>query len=267
MSGAGETEALRPATRWVFASPHSGTLIPPATRLAPGLSRRSLRSAEDALVDRLIASGADRGAAVLLGEVSRACVDLNRSPDELDPLLIDGIEPGHPVSPRAAAGYGVIPRLSGDGRTLNAGRLSRAEAEARIAAWHAPYHARLADMMAAARATHGRAILVDWHSMPASREAGAPQVVIGDRHGEACAPDLTGRLKALFEAEGWKVALNAPYAGGWSTRLWGRPADGFEAVQIELDRGLYLDPVSLRPGRGWTRCKAGVERVIAALLA
>ncbi|MCQ3971637.1 N-formylglutamate amidohydrolase, partial [Klebsiella pneumoniae] len=95
-----------------------------------------LRSAEDALVDRLIASGADRGAAVLLGEVSRACVDLNRSPDELDPLLIDGIEPGHPVSPRAAAGYGVIPRLSGDGRTLNAGRLSRDEAEARIAAWH-----------------------------------------------------------------------------------------------------------------------------------
>lgn len=260
-------EGTRPATPWVFASPHSGALIPPEMRLAPGLSRRSLRSAEDALVDRLIASGTDRGAALLLGEVSRACVDLNRAPDELDPQLIEGLEPGRPVSPRAAAGYGVIPRLSGDGRPLNAGRLSRAEAEARIAAWHTTYHARLGGLMATARGRHGRAILVDWHSMPASREPGAPQVVIGDRHGEACAPELTRRLKALFESEGWKVALNAPYAGGWSTQRWGRPAEGYEAVQVELDRGLYLDPVTLGPGPGWARCKSGVERVIAALLA
>jgi len=261
------TGAARPVTRWVFASPHSGTHLPADMRPAPGLSRRSLRSAEDALVDRLIESGAGRGAALLLGEVSRACVDLNRSPDELDPMLIEGLEPGRPLSLRAAAGYGVIPRLSGDGRVLNAGRLSRAEAEARIAAWHAPYHARLGALMHAARATHGRAILVDWHSMPAPREAGAPQVVIGDRHGEACAPELTRRLRTLLEGEGWKVALNAPYAGGWSTQIWGRPTNGFEAVQIEIDRGLYLDPVSLRPGPGWARCKAGVERVIAALLA
>ena len=257
----------RPATPWVFASPHSGAAVPADMRAAPGLSRRSLRSAEDALVDRLIGSGAARGAALLLGGVSRAYVDLNRGPEELDPHLIEGLEPGRPVSPRAAAGYGVIPRLSGDGRPLNAARLTRAEAEARVAAWHAPYHVRLTALMEAAREAHGRAILVDWHSMPPSRDAGAPQVVIGDRHGEACAPELTRRLKGLFEAEGWRVALNAPYAGGWSTQRWGRPAEGFEAVQIELDRGLYLDPVTLRPGPGWDRCKAGVERVIAALLA
>jgi N-formylglutamate amidohydrolase len=256
----------RPATAWVFASPHSCAAFPADMRAAPGLSRRSLRSAEDALVDRLIGSGAARGAALLLGGVSRAYVDLNRGPEELDPHLIEGLEPGRPVSPRAAAGYGVIPRLSGDGRPLNGARLTRAEAEARVAAWHAPYHARLTALMEAAKEAHGRAILVDWHSMPASREAGAPQVVIGDRHGEACAPELTRRLKGLFEAEGWRVALNAPYAGGWSTQRWGRPGEGFEAVQIELDRGLYLDQATLRPGPGWARCKAGVERVIAALL-
>lgn len=255
-----------PPTPWVFASPHSGTEVPPDMRPAAGLSRRSLRSAEDALVDRLIASAPARGAALLLGRVSRAYVDLNRAPDDWDPQLIEGLEPGRPVSPRAAAGYGVTPRLSGDGRALNAGRLSLAEAQARVAAWHAPYHAELARLMEAARGRHGRAVLVDWHSMPSSREAGAPQVVIGDRHGEACAPVLTRRLVDLFEREGWRVALNAPYAGGWSTQIWGRPADGFEAVQIELDRGLYLDPATLRPGPGWARCKAGVERVIADLL-
>ncbi|HEV2083056.1 MAG TPA: N-formylglutamate amidohydrolase [Brevundimonas sp.] len=264
---AGRREDARPPTPWVFASPHSGTTVPPDMRPAPGLSRRSLRSAEDALVDRLIASGASRGAALLLGDVSRAYVDLNRAPDELDPDLIDGVDAGAPVSPRAAAGYGVIPRLSGDGHALNAARLTRAEADARVAAWHAPYHARLTELMQSARAAHGRAILIDWHSMPATRDAGAPRVVVGDRHGESCAPELSRRVQGLFEAEGWRTALNVPYAGGWSTQRWGRPSEGFHAVQIELDRGLYLDAGALRPGAGWARCTAGVERVIAALLA
>ncbi len=255
-----------PATPWVFASPHSGTELPADMRPAAGLSRRSLRSAEDALVDRLIEGAEARGAAVLRGTVSRAYLDLNRDPAELDPLLVEGVGDG-PVSPRAAAGYGIVPRLTGDGRPLYARRLTRAEVQQRIVAWHTPYHARLAAMMDAAREGHGRAVLVDWHSMPAARGREAPQVVIGDRHGEACDPALTRRLKALFEAEGWRVALNVPYAGGWSTVRWGRPAEGFEAVQIELDRGLYLDAASLRPGAGWARCKAGVERVIAALLA
>lgn len=254
-----------PATPWVFGSPHSGTEIPADMIPAPGLSRRSLRSAEDALVDRLIASGRARGAALLCAEVSRAYVDLNRDPAELDPLLIDGVDEG-PTSPRVAAGYGVVPRLSGDGHALNARRLSLAEARSRLDAHHAPYHRRLEALMTAARGAHGRAILVDWHSMPPSREPDAPQVVIGDRHGESCAPALTRRLIGLFEAEGWRVALNAPYAGGWSTARWGRPSDGFEAVQVELDRALYLDPTTLRPGTGWAACKAGVERVIAGLI-
>ncbi|HEV7229575.1 N-formylglutamate amidohydrolase [Brevundimonas sp.] len=261
-AGVGRT----PATPWVFASPHSGADLPSDMRPAAGLSRRSLRSAEDALVDRLIEGAEARGAALLRGTVSRAYLDLNRDPAELDPLLVEGMDEG-PVSPRAAAGYGIVPRLTGDGRPLYARRLSQVEVEARIAAHHAPYHAKLATLMDTARAAHGRGFLIDWHSMPAARGRDAPQVVIGDRHGETCSPALTRRLQTLFEAEGWRVALNVPYAGGWSTIRWGRPAEKFEAVQIELDRGLYLDAATLRPGLGWDRCKAGVERVIAALLA
>lgn len=254
-----------PATPWVFASPHSGTHLPSDMRAAAGLSRRSLRSAEDALVDRLIEGAEVRGVALLRGLVSRAYLDLNRDPAELDPLLVDGVE-DELVSPRVAAGYGIVPRLTGDGRPLYARRLSQAEVKARIAAHHAPYHAKLAKLMQSARAAHGRAVLIDWHSMPAARGRDAPQVVIGDRHGETCSPALTRRLQTLFEAEGWRVALNVPYAGGWSTIRWGRPNEGLEALQIELDRSLYLDPATLRPGPGWARCKAGVERVIAALL-
>ena len=258
------------AGRFVFASPHSGDLYPPDMEAAPGLGTVSLRSAEDALVDRLIARGAERGAALLLGRLGRAYVDLNRDPDDLDPALIEGLEE-RTASPRTTAGYGVIPRLTGDGRPLYGRRLALDEARARVERTHAPYHAALERLMTAAHARHGEAVLVDWHSMPARATQGAggargPDVVLGDRHGSSCAAALTRRLRRSFEALGWRVALNQPYSGGWTTQAWGRPAEGFHAVQIELNRALYLDEATVSPGRGWSRCAAGVARVIDDLL-
>jgi len=264
---------LAPATPglFVFASPHSGDRYPADMAAAAGLDPGSLRSAGDALVDRLIAPGLEGGATLILGRTARAYVDLNRAPDDLDPVLIEGLE-GRTASPRAAAGYGVIPRLTGDGRPLYDRRLGRGEAEARIARVHTPYHAALDALMQAARARHGEAVLVDWHSMPSRATQGVggargPDVVLGDRHGTSCAAALTRRLRRAFEALGWRVALNQPYSGGWTTQRWGRPADGFHAVQVELNRALYLDEATLEPGRGWSRCAAGTARVIADLLA
>ncbi len=265
-------EVLRPSMpgRFVFASPHSGTVYPPGMGMDPALPEASLRSAEDALVDRLIAPGVDLGATVVLGRLGRAWVDLNRDPADLDPLLIDGVK--GPASARTAAGYGVIPRLSGDGRPLYARRLTLAEARARIAGTHAPYHAALAEMMRAARDRHGEAVLVDWHSMPSRATQGSggakgPDVVLGDRHGASCPSELTRRLRRAFEALGWRVALNQPYAGGWTTQSWARPAEGFHAIQIELNRALYFDEAARTPGPGWTRTEKGVARVIADLVA
>ena len=255
---------------FVFASPHSGDVYPHDMGTAAGLDSVSLRSAEDALVDRLIAPGRARGAALLLGRLGRAWVDLNRDPADLDPVLIDGLD-GRTPSPRAVAGYGVIPRLTGDGRPLYDRRLGADEAASRIARVHAPYHAALDGLMQAAHARHGMAFLVDWHSMPARATQGAggargPDVVLGDRHGSSCAAELTRRLRRAFEALGWRVALNQPYSGGWTTQRWGRPAEGFHAVQIELNRALYLDEATMQPGVGWSRCAAGVARVIETLL-
>ena len=264
---------LRPQTpgRFVFASPHSGTVYPSGMGADPALPEASLRSAEDALVDRLIAPGVEHGATVVLARLGRAWVDLNRDPADLDPALIDGVADGS-VSARTAAGYGVIPRLTGDGRALYDRRLTLQEARDRIARTHAPYHAAVADGMAAARARHGEAVLVDWHSMPARATQGVggargPDVVIGDRHGASCGAELSRRLRRSFEALGWRVALNQPYAGGWTTQTWGRPSDGFHAIQIELNRALYFDEVARAPGPGWSRTEKGVARVIADLLA
>jgi N-formylglutamate amidohydrolase len=262
----------RPATpgRFVFASPHSGSLYPPDLAADPDLPETSLRSAEDALVDRLIAPGRDHGATLLLARLGRAYVDLNRDPADLDPALIEGIAGA--ASARAAAGYGVLPRLAGDGRAIYARRLSLDEARARIARAHAPWHAALEAEMTAARDRCGEAVLVDWHSMPAraTQTPGGPRgpdVVLGDRHGSSCSPELMRRLRRGFEALGWRVALNHPYAGGWTTQTWGRPDEGFHAVQIELNRALYFDEAARRPGPGWSRTEKGVARVIAGLLA
>lgn len=261
--------AARPG-RFVFASPHSGTIYPSDMTASPHLDEAGLRSAEDALIDQLIASGPDHGATMIAATVGRAYLDLNRNPKELDPVLIEGVEAGA-ATLRTSAGYGVVPRLSGDGHPLYDRRLSRAEADARIAWVHRPYHEALADLMQATRAREGSAVLIDWHSMPSRVTRTAPgvrgvDVVLGDRHGTACDPALTRRLKALFESLGWRVALNHPYAGGWTTQVWGRPAEGFHAVQIELNRALYLDETTRLPGPGWSRCEKGVARVIAAIL-
>jgi len=252
-----------PETALIFASPHSGAIYPDDMGTAAGLSLTSLRSAEDAGVGDLVRAGPDKGAPLIEGRIGRAYLDLNRNPAELDPGLIDGVD--GPVGPKTTAGYGVIPRVSGDGLSLYDRRLGRSEAERRIATVHAPYHAALAGLMETTRARHGRAVLIDWHSMP-TRAAGV-EVVLGDRHGSSCQTQLTRRLRALFEGLGWRVALNHPYAGGWSTQVWGRPEDGYESIQIELSRSLYLDEAGQRPNTTHGLTLRSLNRVIAALTA
>lgn len=260
---------------FVFASPHSGDRRPLDMRPNPDLGETSLRSAEDVLVDQLIAAGPDRGAPLILGRVTRAYVDLNRGPGELDPELIQGLEASD-LSAKTAAGFGVIPRRSGDGRTLNAVPLSRAEAEARLAAVHAPYHTALAGLMQAARDRHGAAVLIDWHSMPSRAAGGRPggvsgrpvrgvDIVLGDRYGSSCDAALTRRLRSQFEGLGWRVGLNQPYAGGYSTQIWGRPSEGVHAIQIELNRALYLNEQTLEPTPDFERVQSVLTRVIARL--
>lgn len=262
---AGEAGAM------VFASPHSGGLVPDDFGPVADLAAASLRSAEDALVDRLIGSAPDVGIPVIAGRISRAYLDLNRAPDELDPELIDGGPVVGPGSAKVQAGFGVIARRAGDGAALYDRRLGWNEAKGRLARVHTPYHDALAERMQAARAGRGVAILVDWHSMPSRASGGrgrsvrGADVVLGDRHGSSCAGRVTRRLRALFEGVGWTVGLNQPYAGGYSTQIWGRPDEGFQAVQVELNRALYFDEKRLEPSADFERCRSALSRIIATL--
>lgn len=255
----------------VFASPHSGGWLPADMGHSPALSPMTLRSAEDVAVDCLVASGPRFGTPLIAAQVSRAYVDLNRAPDELDGSLIDGVEGA--ASAKVAAGYGVIPRRAGDGTALYGRRLSAEEARSRLARVHAPYHAALERLMVESRKRHGLALLIDWHSMPSwatgggagRRGARGVDIVLGDRHGSATRAGVTRRIRALLEAEGLRVALNTPYAGGYATQRWGRPEDGFQAVQVEINRALYLDEATLEPSADYDRFERLLTRVIAAL--
>ncbi|MFT4955103.1 MAG: N-formylglutamate amidohydrolase [Brevundimonas sp.] len=253
----------------VFASPHSGDVYPADLGAREDLPELSLRSAEDALVDRLAAPQPDLGIPLIAARLGRAYVDLNRDPEELDPAVVEGADA---ATARVAAGFGVIPRLTGDGQVIRDHALTRENALARLAAAHRPYHETLERLIHRARDRFGFAVLVDWHSMPSravGRSAGvrSPDVVLGDRHGSSCSAEVTRLLRAQFERAGWRVALNRPYAGGWSTQRWGRPGEGLHAVQVELNRALYLNEEALTPGPNFAMTQKVIRRVTAALAA
>lgn len=265
------TEPERLITGVVFSSPHSGDQYPEELIARTRLGRLQLRASEDALVDQLFACAARFGAPVLAATLPRAWIDLNRSPNELDPALIDGVRMGG-VNQRIAAGLGVVPRIVSEGTPIYTGKLSLAEAKERIRSVHIPYHAQLEALLMRARQRFGAAILFDCHSMPTEALRSAPRVqgrmpdiVLGDRFGASAARRIVTKTQTAFEAEGFIVARNAPFAGGYITQRYGRPAQGFHAVQIEIDRGLYLDQKKIRPSDGFDGILTKIEGVVAEL--
>jgi len=261
-------EPLRRTAPLIFSSPHSGRRYPTELLAQTRVGLLSLRRSEDAYVDELFASAASHGAAVLSASVARAYVDLNRDPAELDPEMFEDGLPPTTASARVQAGLGAIPRISGDGQVLYRRKLTLADAEQRIAAIHRPYHAMLANLVAETKALFGCAVLVDCHSMPSSaRGAHAPDVVLGDRFGASCHASVTALAEATLRRMGYRVARNAPFAGGHTTQTYGRPVNHVHALQIEINRALYVDERTLERTNGYARIRADMARLAEALSA
>ena len=254
--------------RWplLLASPHSGRHYPPALLAGSRLCLLQLRRAEDAHVDALLEGIA--GVPVISATHARCWIDLNRAPDELDPAMFDGaLAVPVAASERVQSGLGVIPRLAGQGLEINARPLPAAQAGLRLDALHRPWHDRLAEILAAARLHHGNALLIDCHSMPTPSGPRAPQIVLGDCHGQTANPAIMTAIEDHFRRLGWRVARNAPYAGGHTTRRHGQPATGIHAVQIEIDRALYLDQHRLVLHSGAPRVRAAFTALVQRLVA
>ncbi|MEM6623348.1 MAG: N-formylglutamate amidohydrolase [Pseudomonadota bacterium] len=259
-------------TNLVFDSPHSGAEYPKDLLQRSRLDPLTLRASEDALVDRLFAAVPRFGAPLLTANVPRAYLDLNRAPGELDPALIEGVRPSG-LNQRIAAGLGVVPRIVSEGAAIYDGKISLAEAEERVRRLHAPYHQTLEGLLHRARDRFGSAVLYDCHSMPSEALRAAPRVrgrtpdiVLGDRFGASAARHIIGETQRAFEDAGFTVARNAPFAGGYITQRYGRPSRGIHAVQIEIDRGLYLDQTQVIAGPNFDEVASRLEQVIATLV-
>jgi N-formylglutamate amidohydrolase len=255
----------------VLASPHSGVDYPPDLVAASRLDPLTLRRSEDSFVDEIFAESARLGAPLLRANFARAYLDANREAWELDPAMFEDVLPDYVnhASPRVRAGLGTIARVVASGEDIYARKLRFAEAVARVERLYKPYHRALAQLLEATRRRFGYYLLVDCHSMPSAAERGRGRVdvVLGDCHGTACAPEIIETAHRFLAARGYAVVRNAPYAGGFTTAHYGRPAEGAHALQIELNRGLYMDERVIERKPAFRRIVADMTALTGTLAA
>ena len=256
----------------VFNSPHSGSHYPESFQAQSRLDLLNLRRSEDCFVGELFATSAALGAPLMQATFPRAWLDLNREPYELDPAMFHDPLPPHvnTASVRVAGGLGTIPRIVSEGEEIYAGQMSWHEAHARIQNYYLPYHDTLRQLMADTYRRFDMAILVDCHSMPSAAGlagSGRPDIVLGDRHGTSCDSWIPQLLEDQLRKHGLKVARNRPYAGGHITQKYGRPREGVHAVQIEINRMLYMNEQTLKKSRGFSRLQTVLLDVMSKFIA
>jgi N-formylglutamate amidohydrolase len=261
------TRPARQSVPFIFASPHSGRLYPPSFVTSSRLSATSLRRSEDAFVEELFAAAVELGAPILAACFPRAFLDANRAPAELDSAMFEGELPVAVDAPsaRVSAGLGVIPRIVRDGAEIYREKLAPGEAEERLSRLYRPYHAALLQLVEATRAQFGTAVVIDCHSMPSA--AAVPEIVLGDRYGTSAISPLMRRAERAFEQHAFTVARNVPYAGGYTTLLYGRPARGIHALQIEINRAFYLDEERIVPSSRFNDVRARIAEALNELTA
>lgn len=249
--------------------PHAGRTYPEEDSVRCLVPVFMLAQLEDRLVDRLVEPMALLDGTIVIATHARAWLDLNRSSREIDPAMVEGLLPRDlNISPRVRAGLGLLPRRLANGRQIWRTPLPIETLERRIADHHFPYHEALRRGLMRARARFGTAILLDCHSMPPlRREAGMPPVdiVIGDRNASSADPRLSELLVAIARDHGFNAVRNAPYAGGYTTEHHGRPQAAIHALQLEIDRGLYLDALFDGPGPGFAATQALLRAMVLAL--
>ena len=255
----------------IVASPHSGSNYPVEFVAASRLDPLALRRSEDSFVDELFAAAPRLGAPLLSARFARAYLDVNREPYELDPTMFADPLPNfvNAVSPRVRMGLGTIARIVANGEEIYADKLRFSDAQHRIETLYHPYHQTLHRLILETEALFGGYVLVDCHSMPSVAGSicgsGAADIVLGDCHGTACAPAIREVARRFFAARGFAVAINAPYAGGYTTEHYGDPPRRRHALQVEINRALYMDERSYRRKPRFARLVADLAELLQQL--
>ncbi|MEM7428496.1 MAG: N-formylglutamate amidohydrolase [Pseudomonadota bacterium] len=259
----------------VFNSPHSGNRYPASFVASSRLDPLTLRKSEDALVDELLEPVLALGAPVLKANFPRALLDVNREPYELDPSMFATTLPDYvnTSSLRVAGGLGTIPRVVSETDEIYSSPLSFSQAEARIRDLYLPYHRALERLLDEVYDAFGTVFLIDCHSMPSTglsergfRMRSRPDVVLGDRYGSTCSPDLVRCLEGAFREEGYSVVRNKPYAGGHITQIYSQRSEGRHTIQVEINRALYMDEASIQPHGGFLALRDDLGTVFGRVL-
>jgi len=267
-------EPLAQTAPLVFASPHSGRDYPAAFVAASQLDPVSLRRSEDAFVDELYEQAPHFGAPLIRAHFPRAYADPNREPWELDPDMFAEDLPSwvNTTSPRVRAGLGTVAKVVTDGAEIYADKLPFAEAQSRIEHCYKPYHAALSELLERTHEQFGAYLLIDCHSMPSvggpmDRDHGNNRVdmVLGDANGISCNQRVTNMAHQVLRDMGYRVVLNSPYAGGFTTRNYGKPLENGHALQIEVNRALYMDEQSITRSVGFAKLAQDLSALIDAL--
>jgi N-formylglutamate amidohydrolase len=255
----------------VVASPHSGSDYPTAFVATSRLDPLTLRRSEDAFVDEIFGAAPRLGAPMLAARFPRAFLDVNREAWELDPAMFADALPDYvnARSSRVRMGLGTIARVVASGEEIYGGKLCFAEAQERIEQLYRPYHAMLTHLVEETAAHFGFCLVVDCHSMPSGSQGNAGReaadIVLGDCHGAACAPRIVEAARRYLTQQGFVVALNAPYAGGFTTGHYGRPREGRHALQIEINRAIYMDERNYRRRPSFARLSEEMAGLVARL--
>jgi N-formylglutamate deformylase len=257
---------------FVYNSPHSGRIYPPEFIAQSRLEGIAIRRSEDHYVDELFGSAVALGAPLLAANFPRAYLDVNREPYELDPALFADRLPDYANthSLRVIGGLGTIARVVNEQEEIYRAPLTVETALERINKLYKPYHAALANLLFTARQNFGYAALIDLHSMPSSQgdrsDNARVDFVLGDRFGTSCAREMVRCAERFLTRLGYKVTLNKPYAGGYITEHYGKPNEGVHALQIEVNRSLYMDEETLALRRDFLNLRADLTTLANSLI-
>lgn len=243
--------------------PHSGRDYPDWLVAMASAGKPSLTLLEDPWVDRLVWRALQRGCGAVIARAPRAAIDCNRAEDEVDPSIVDGARRGR-VSARARGGLGIVPTRTQQHGYLWRRAMSPRQLDDRLSQAHRPYHAAIEAQLASLVERFGCALLLDCHSMPPAPD-GVPPVVFGDGRGRTAEGWLSAEAVAVTRRAGFEAGLNDPFAGGHIIERHAQPGRGIHALQLEIDRGCYLDDKLVKPGRGFDRAAALIEALAVEL--
>ena len=260
---------IKRAKEWkggiIFASAHSGSIYPDAFIERTDLAIKQLRRNEDAFITNLFSPAPDLGAPLIEANFPRCFVDVNRASNELPSFWQTD---GKIISPRAEIGMGVVPTMLSETINIYSEPLSLTAAKIRIKDLYHPYHDALQGLIGEARSLFGKVLLIDCHSMPGFNSMGSRRsdIILGDRFGESCSPEIVMLIEKLFQGLGYSVSRNYPYAGGFVTKHYGKPYESANALQIEINRDLYLNPITMDKKPGFTALAKNISLIIHSII-